>query len=195
MRPHLGKIRPIWAISTKNGQKCSRIGGKNSIISFLPRVPTPKRFSFQPPLLVLPRRAGRADAPTSARGARTASSSWHRAVSGRRSSDVKQVLLGVGECTRQQSIQTGLRRSSWHGTPPWMCSRHGRAGCTVAAQYPRRTNRESLVHALMQRGGFCKSNQLSFTCQQPAPKVIAASLIKLGGEARPSVPYSSVYAA
>ena len=28
MRPHLGKMRPIWAICTKSGQKCSRIGQK-----------------------------------------------------------------------------------------------------------------------------------------------------------------------
>ena len=28
MRPHLGKMRPIWAICTKSGQKRSRIGGK-----------------------------------------------------------------------------------------------------------------------------------------------------------------------
>ena len=28
MRPHLGKVRPIWAICTKNGPKCSRIGGE-----------------------------------------------------------------------------------------------------------------------------------------------------------------------
>ena len=27
-RPHLGKMRPIWAICTKSGQKCSRIGAK-----------------------------------------------------------------------------------------------------------------------------------------------------------------------
>ena len=29
MRPHPGKMRPIWAICMKSGQKCSRIGGKN----------------------------------------------------------------------------------------------------------------------------------------------------------------------
>ena len=28
MRPHLGKMRLTWAICTKSGQKCSRIGGK-----------------------------------------------------------------------------------------------------------------------------------------------------------------------
>ena len=28
MRPNLGKMRPIWAICTKNGQKCPRIGKK-----------------------------------------------------------------------------------------------------------------------------------------------------------------------
>ena len=27
MRPCLSKMRPIWAICMKNGQKCSRIGG------------------------------------------------------------------------------------------------------------------------------------------------------------------------
>ena len=27
MRPHLGKMRHIWAICTKSGQKCSRMGG------------------------------------------------------------------------------------------------------------------------------------------------------------------------
>ena len=29
MRPHLGKMRLIWAIYMISGQKCSRIGGKN----------------------------------------------------------------------------------------------------------------------------------------------------------------------
>ena len=29
MRPHLGKMRRIWAISMKSGQKFSRIGKKN----------------------------------------------------------------------------------------------------------------------------------------------------------------------
>ena len=28
MRPHVGKMRPIWAICMKSGQKCSRIGTK-----------------------------------------------------------------------------------------------------------------------------------------------------------------------
>ena len=28
MRPYLGKMRPIWVICTKSGQKCSRVGGK-----------------------------------------------------------------------------------------------------------------------------------------------------------------------
>ena len=28
VRPHLGKRRPTWAICTKSGQKCSRIGRK-----------------------------------------------------------------------------------------------------------------------------------------------------------------------
>ena len=28
IRPHLGKTRPIWAVCTKSGQKCPRIGGK-----------------------------------------------------------------------------------------------------------------------------------------------------------------------
>ena len=27
MRPHLGKMRPIWAICMKSGYRCSRIGG------------------------------------------------------------------------------------------------------------------------------------------------------------------------
>ena len=26
MRPHVGKMRPIWAICMKSGQKCTRIG-------------------------------------------------------------------------------------------------------------------------------------------------------------------------
>ena len=26
MKPHMGKMRPIWAICMKSGQKCSRIG-------------------------------------------------------------------------------------------------------------------------------------------------------------------------
>ena len=34
MRPHLGKMRPTWAIWTNTGQKCSRIGGggRNSVM-------------------------------------------------------------------------------------------------------------------------------------------------------------------
>ena len=32
----LGKMRPIWAICMKSGQKCSRIGKKNSTIIFTP---------------------------------------------------------------------------------------------------------------------------------------------------------------
>ena len=32
LRPHLGKMRPIWAICTKSEQKCSRVGGKKSIM-------------------------------------------------------------------------------------------------------------------------------------------------------------------
>ena len=34
LRPHQGKMRPIWAICMKSGQKCSRIGQKKKIYHY-----------------------------------------------------------------------------------------------------------------------------------------------------------------
>ena len=47
MRPHLGKLRPIWAVCTKSGQKCSRIGGGNSPYWYRPSLRLPGLSSNQ----------------------------------------------------------------------------------------------------------------------------------------------------
>ena len=48
MRPSLGKKRPIWAICTKSGQTCSRIGGKQWFhLSSLLVLLQPKRDYYQ----------------------------------------------------------------------------------------------------------------------------------------------------
>ena len=53
LRHHLGKMRPIWAICMKSGQKCSRIKKKNSFIFVVWKMESLTIYYYMPVVPVL----------------------------------------------------------------------------------------------------------------------------------------------